>query len=225
MTLLSARKQFDAYAELYDDPEGFCFPLALDASLPRHELPTEWYDYFSRQNRSGGSWNQSVSRLLREYFGVEPQYNGHPIAKFTNFGGSPQTYMPDVAYGRDIVPDDMPAELADKFRLVRLLEQSALRGNVVLTTITQQNGGDHSLALLRLTEFAITDGTYYSPSYAVVDPDSLELGHYIYDATELSGMDEAENAKPFAPLPQVHRNNVGQDTSTWELVILPSAPQ
>lgn len=225
MTLASARRQFGVFERMYDQPQGFCFSLAVDASLRRHELPIEWYDYFQRQNISGGSWNQSVSRLLREYFGVEPQYNGHPVAKFTSFYGSPQAYMPDAPYGEAAVPDDVSVEQADGFRLRSLLEESALRCNIVLANLARDDGGDHSVALLRLTDFVLT-GDYYPPEYAVVDPDFMELGHYNYDAVEFSRLDTQEIAKPFAPLPNVRRRNAaGQEMATWELIVLPSAPR
>lgn len=224
MTLISAREKFSEFNQKYTEWNGMCFPLSVDALLPHHELPHEWYEYFWHQNRSHGSWNQSISKLLKEFFGVNPQYNGHPIAKFTSFRGSPQEYMPDAPYGSAVLPDHIPLEEAANYRLLNLIEDGARRNNMVLPVIANE-GGDHALALFRVTDLIMTETSYFPPSYALIDPEDMELGDHIYSSDELAGINAPRIEKPFAPLPFVERSNGGEPTATWEIIVLPSAPK
>jgi hypothetical protein len=219
-----------AYAQSEKRPTeaGYCLPLSIDSILKVSDLPDEYYDLcFEAHHDPSSSYNKTVGYILKNFFGVEPLLDaGLPaVGKFTAFGGSPQSYMPDAPYdysGKDEEIQKLgvtPGQL----RLLQLLRIAKENSCNVLFAANSALG-EH-VSSLDLIDVGHPDG---SPLYFVRDKGRIE-NNVIYTPADLSGLYHTYGLEgistAYSPLPQVQRPYFPTGQSSWELAIFPPDPR
>ena len=224
MSIRSARRK----QESFSGPDGYCFPLTLDAMLRHTELPDKYYDMFYTRHQSGGSYNASVTALLKDFFGVKPKPDTDTaaVAKFTAFGASPQHYCHDAPYNYSNHFKGLqelgvtPVQL----RMRRVLANARAHDcNILSTSINAI--GEHVSGLQMLDA-----GTHPALAKYVIWDTAGGIGiqgDKIYHRDELNGIDKTIGlySDEYAPLPEISRPYFPNGQTSWELVILPPEPR
>ena len=222
MTAISAYRQHEARG----DSSNICFPAALDAMLPKSELPDKYYDFFANAFTDPDvTFNGSISFILRNFFNVEPMPDTDlaAVAEFNAFDASPQDYMPDAPYD---FPDmgkyfEEGGVTPQQMRLVALLEIARKNGCNVLFTNNAGHAGEHVSGLKMI------DPGRDSWSAGYVIREKSRLTNLIYSASELAGIPQTlgnSAVTDFTPLPAVERPDFPEGQRSWELIILPPDP-
>ena len=223
---MTARSAYEQY-EKRQRNSGFCLPLSIDSILKVSALPDEYYDLcYEASNDPDSSYNKTTGYILKNFFGVEPQFDaGLPaVGKFTAFGGSPQTYMPDAPYD---FPDDKEIQALGvtpkQLRLTELLRIARQNSSNVL--FTNNHDGDEHVSALDLIDV----GYGWSPSLYFIRDRGIIQDEIIYHPVDLSGIShtygQAELTTEFTPLPEVTRPYFPKGNSSWELAIFPPDPR
>ena len=225
MTAKSAYEQF----EKRNFGKHCCLPLSIDSILKVSKLPDEYYDFcYEAIEDPSATSDKVIGYILKNFFGVEPRQSGNllPLGKFSAFGGSPQTYMPDAPYNYSGDREAMQ-ELGvtpQQLRFVDLLKLARDNSCNVLFTNNNVNGGEHvsSLDMIDIGRSSL------SALYLVRDQGVVQDG-IVYEVNELAGIDHtygiAKKTTPYTPLPVVQRNYFPGSQSSWELAIFPPDPK
>jgi hypothetical protein len=220
MSLRSAREKVP-----HTDMEpGYCFPMALDSILPSGiDLSQEFYDL----SRHAQSYNQVVTYLLDEFFRVKPQPDTDlaAIAKFNAYGSSPQSYMPDIpiAAYRARLRTELKLGVSHKqVRLQEVLAEASRLGCNVLFSNPISGPYEHVSGL----QVVDPGRGKYDTEYLIRDFSAIDT-QYVYSSADFVGMTPAADDENlyYAPLPEVTRQAFPDGQSSWELIILPPAPE
>lgn len=219
MSVFSARQRLQEF----EREPGYCLPLALDSVMRNGELPSEFYQlFYDDYNGPDPSYNRCITRLLSEYFGVnpEPSTDKAAIAKFNAFGSSPQAYMPDISdeLYRDRLPHLSKHGVTEKqLRLQELLAAASERKcNVLFSNFL--TAGEHTSGLE-----VIDPGECSSDAVYVVRDWVKIKTNRTYNGADLAGINQLfGGAKDeYTPLPERTRAVFPDNQPSWELIILP----
>ena len=202
---------------LNGDYGGFCFPLAVDASLRHHTLPDKWYELFSKgSNAPDGYMNELMHMFLRDFYKVQPPKDSEQAAvcKYNAFDASAHEW----------VPKDIPDRLGHFYNRANVRPDRLLLTNYLLGALSVGCKLGNNCPVL----FTTREKTEHVQSLQVIHP-GVRGG---FDACYVQcnfGMPEGQVMGPFAvtgidgvtesPIENIERSS--WPGPSWELIILP----
>lgn len=224
MTIYSARLK----QETFGGPDGYCFPLTLDAMLRWTDLPDRYYDLFHADQIGNTGYNAAVSTLLLDFFDVKPKpaTDTAAVAKYTAFGASPQTYCHNAPYNYANQFRQLQEHGATtaQLRMRRVLANARANDCKILFTSFSEVG-EHVSGLDMIdpeTHPALAKYVIWESADGIRIPSDK-----IYNRDELNGIDKLYGlySDEYAPLPEISRPYFPECQTSWELVILPPEPR